>query len=303
MLDSRRIEILENAKNRFFYDRVHNTLHDRSCSQIRLLDDKRIDVYYELRRNDIRRARLCPECRRMLAIRSGMRNRMSTSSRYFFFFLGFFKRIGAEEKDLIRLFLEKEGELSYISENCVQIKVNEDTWRVALEGKTLELQHNNYVVDDHCNRVFTSGFHMQRMEGLMNAFHHYTNTMAGYTFDYHRREIEEYYCSVRREKIQVRLAITDNYTAFPWKSLLYDYYTFVDFRGIAVSSGKEPRFRVLNIMAAESKSDDLALVTCQIPKWRRGSFITVMSTLKSAAIQEESEDYLLVCESTIPQIA
>ena len=156
-----RQQLFQNAENRFFYSSKTNTIHDRLCKSVNDIDERYLYVIPELTKDYIKGKRLCPHCRRKLAVRMGMVKQLRSQTRCYTFFMHFFAEVGAQTEDLVKLFVWNEGSLSYVSDDCIQIRVKEDTWRISHDCEGIALYHNNYEVNLDCTRTFSKSFHKQ----------------------------------------------------------------------------------------------------------------------------------------------
>lgn len=294
-----RQQLFQNAENRFFYSSKTNTIHDRLCKSVNDIDERHLYVIPDLTKEYIKGKRLCPHCRRKLAVRMGMVKQLRSQTRYYSFFMHFFAEVGAQTEDLVKLFVWNEGSLSYVSDDCVQIRVKEDTWRICHDGDGVGLYHNNYEVNLDCTRTFSNSFHKQ-FDNNDPSFKNLANIICTYTFNYHRRKAEQYARKVNEEKLQAQLAIVDNYAVVEKKSLLHYYFTFVDI-GNRATEDQHPCF-VDSLREINSEEHcDYSLVTCRVPKWRKDEFLRAMNSLKSYAFTEARYDYPGLCEELVPQ--
>ncbi len=297
MTEKSKIQLIRNAENRFFYDRRRNVIHDRQCSMLKNLDADDLDALSDLTPSYIGRKVLCPKCKRMAAIRNGMRGNLRTRSEQLWFFTDFFTRAGAQNCDLVRIFIFGGGSLWAVSQDCIEIHVNEDLWRVSVEGGVLTLLHNNYDVNEDYTRTFCGGFHLQ-CDGNLPTFHNFTKIMCEYSFDYHKRVMKEYDARVRQLRFESTLAIANNYVRRDRRSLLHAYYTFVGF------PNDKKAFRVRGMKVLENvEMGNYIVITCRVPRWRRREFENMMDALKETAKAEQRFDYPDICESAVPQLA
>lgn len=227
-----------------------------------------------------------------------MRGRLKTSSEQIGYFTDFFSRVGADTCDLARLFIYNEGSMRSVSQDCIEIHVKEDTWRIRKNDEGITLLHNNYQVKDDYSRSFEKGFHVQG-NAYHPSFHCITEAMCTYSFDYHRRMIEAYDKKVRWLHFETGLAIANNYVCCDRRSILFNYFTFIDIQGKEPSSRKFQGMKILN----RTEKDGYTVITCRIPFWKRTEFEGMMGSLKKRALKERRFEYLDVCESAVPQPA
>jgi len=297
MTEQNKIRLIQNADNRFFYDRRRNMIHDRQCTLLDTLNTDDLVAVDTLAPGFVTRKKLCPTCKRKAAIRNGMHGRLRTSSDQMQFFTDFFGAVGASTCDLARMFIYDGGSVKQISNDCIEIHDKQDTWRVIASENELSLLHNNYEVNDDYSRTFGGGFHVQ---GNLkhSSFHSIVETICTYSFDYHKR-ILAYNKRIQLLHFETGLAIANNYVCCDKKSLLFNYYTFIDIQGLAGSRGTIRGMRILECTVR----DGYAMITCRIPIWRRKEFESMMGLLKDKAYEEQRFDYLDVCEGAVPQPA
>ena len=298
MREAVRQSLLADNSNRFFYDEEKNVLHDRLCRQVEKIKESKVKPLSELNSNYMKTKKLCIFCRRRLAIRNGMQGYMKYDEKQLKLFMVFLGQVGAKDDDLINLFVRNEGRLAQISADMIGIKVREDWWRISKHGGRLELFHNNYTTDKACNRIFDGKYHRQYDFGLPT-FQNFTRIICGYTFAYHKKQLEEYNRKVQKYWLESNLALIDNYMQEDRRSLMFHYYTFVDIDNRTCEKTKDIRFKPLKLIDA---GEDYSVVTCRILKWENQSFRSMMQKLKKQALEEERKEYIGVCESAIRQI-
>ena len=301
MSNANKLDLLLNPENRFVYDNKRKMIHDRDCTLVKEIRNNQLDVFRELSPLIVQEKRLCPICKRKLAVRYGMKDDARKNSRYFDFYMEFFNKIDASNDDLVWLFIREGGSVEYVSRSCVQIHVREDTWRINYTGSELNLLHNNYTVNEEGERRFTEGFHVQDTRGK-NAFHYYVFAMCKYRYEFHRQEYEKYQENVRRMRFQAAIAVSENYVRLEKKSLLFDYYCFVDINEDADDCDQVRSLCSMKILK-RSVQKGLHVNTCRVPKWKRKWFHEMMKSLKERAYNSYLFDYLEVCEEFIPQVA
>lgn len=298
MTEKSKLKLIKKAENRFFYDWNTNMIHDRQCAELINMSVYNMDAVDFLTPRYVAHKNFCPQCKRKVAIRNGMRGRLRTSSEQMRFFMDFFQKADARTQDLSRLFIFEGGTLECVSRDCVEIRVKEDAWRITAPDDGLTLFHNDYLVNDDHSRTFTGRFHVQGGP-VHPSFHHCARAMIQYSFDYHKRGLEAYDNKVRLLHFEAGLAIASNYVCCDRKSLLYAYYTFID---IPADGSARPKIHGMKILERTEK-DGYAVITCRIPRWRRREFELAMGILKDRAYDERRFDYLNVCENAVPQPA
>ena len=132
----RRDSLMDNYRMLYAYSKMDRVLHDRDCPYVKEIPDKS----FRMADDFVRGMTLCPLCMQRGLIRHGVgddRRRLADYER-------FFGRIGLSESELYSLMIVHKAQLKWINKDMMQIRVNEDTWRVLFKGERVELWHNNY---------------------------------------------------------------------------------------------------------------------------------------------------------------
>lgn len=145
-----------NSEVKFVFSKKDRVLHDRTCkcvSKISMLDSEYLTYLPK-------GAALCPCCDFTAIIRNSIRlgERVDV-------YINFFGKVGATLEDVKLLLLEHGAYLKWKDFTTLQLKVHDDYWLVKCQGSSIELFHNNYLVDENGNRIFGSGFHSQAVPG------------------------------------------------------------------------------------------------------------------------------------------
>lgn len=76
----------------------------------------------------------------------------------------FFDKYNVPSELLYELFVDNGAKATDIG-NCIEIRCNEDTWRIYPKygEKEVELKHNNYVTNFFGQRYFQRGYHKQKI--------------------------------------------------------------------------------------------------------------------------------------------
>ena len=288
--------LLQNADNRFFCDTQRNVIHDRQCPRLRFLNPDELEVLKTVTPTYARGKHFCPECKRKVAIRNGMRGRLYSSAEQLRCLMEFFRDAGAQTYDLIRLFVFKGGAAEPIARDCVELKVQDDTWRISSSDGRLTLYHNSYEVNDDYTRSFTGGFHVQNDHGSSD-FHGLTKIICTYAYKYHEQAQKAYDRKLRQLHFETSIAVVSNFRRLDKRSALFAYFIYVDLKG---RKAYHRQARYMKVLERKDRGD-CSVITCRIPRWRRSEFERQMRVLKSRAIAERRMDYPEVCEREISQ--
>lgn len=144
-------------------------------------------------------------------------------------YINFFGKAGATLDDIRLLLLENGAYLKWKDFTTLQLKVHDDYWLVKYQGNSIELFHNNYIVDEHGNRIFGKGFHSQAIPGEKN-FSNACKVMVEYTWEKHRGMVEAEVESLN----WIRLSEKEDRIAFVGKEVA-DAMTLFRKEGIEIS--------------------------------------------------------------------
>lgn len=260
----------DDSKVKFIRSKKDGILHDRTCkcvSKISMLDS---EYFTYLPENAVFGS--C--CNFTAMIRSGIRlgERVDV-------YINFFGKVGATLDDIRLLLLENGAYLKWKDFTTLQLKVHDDYWLVKYQGDSIELFHNNYIVDEHGNRIFGKGFHPQAIPGEKN-FSNVCKVMVEYTWEKHRGLVEAEVESLN----WVRLSEKEDRIAFVGKEVA-DAMTLFRQEGIEVSL--ESVFRV--------SESGFCIMICKVEKGQE-KLSSVMQTLGSMAGKGDMAYQYLCCE-------
>lgn len=157
-LRRRRSSLLDNRKLKYVIDKRLGYLHDKSCKKVKSIDDQYFDMTEEL----VPDMALCKTCCRAAWIRSGIGDDAKRMSAY----IRFFQKCKVSNPTLKKLMLDYNAQLHIEDINTMSVKINEDTWQIHIDSEgSLQLYHNNYIVARDGSRIFTQGFHDQKLHG------------------------------------------------------------------------------------------------------------------------------------------
>ena len=221
---------------------------------------------------------------------------------YLLFYLEFFRNAGATAYDLHKLFSENDAKIFYDTAISVMLEVNEDCWIVENSpDEGLVLWHNNYEVNPDLTRTFTDGFHRQYVYDVSD-FGFFARKMAAYSWKAHQDTLREYNEDMRRRRIRARLAVADNFTEEPSLSSRYSYFTFAYYGEDITRPAREAHVGLEVIEKYPPDSRRFCVIKCRVFKSQENAFLSLMQRIKTDCPEELMQDYLDLCEETIPQI-
>ena len=169
---------------------ANNTLHDRDCvivQKIYAKPESEVKLLNRVTAEQYNRAQTCRYCIRKLAIRNGL----GMSQKYVKALQYYFDTVGADTYSLRKLFITHSGQLKYIDNRTIEIRVREDTWRIVRADGRLHLYHRNYVADEDNFRQFKDGFHRQCIGDAWDADDFGSIARIIWTYDYHRMHAQK----------------------------------------------------------------------------------------------------------------
>ncbi len=182
MARRKRSSKMDNPKMKYIYSTKTLLQHDRDCP----IAAKIKDEYFEMSENFQIDKRNCTFCNRSSLIRNGIKDGSKRIDTY----NNFFKRIGATNKDLYKLFIENKAIVKWENNNTVKLYVGEDNWKVLCDLENgHRLYHNNYICLHDYSRHFDGGFHEQIVLGSRN-FHNILNVILSYSWEEHVEKIK-----------------------------------------------------------------------------------------------------------------
>ena len=163
-LISKRANASSNPKLRYVASTRGNVIHDKTCIETKQIKDENI-LFFE---KFPERYELCPNCRRKIWVRMGIKE----ETKHFDLYYRFIMNMKLSDKQLRHLF-ENQGVAIHMDieqSDRIDIKYREDNWyiRAISQGEykldRYELFHNNYGIIDNRERVIYSGYHRQKIE-------------------------------------------------------------------------------------------------------------------------------------------
>lgn len=296
-MNSHSLQYYQNGQSayRVLYSRKSRILHDITCRHAYGIPYTEFDVLPKLTQKNISGMKLCKECRRRMLVRSGM----TGSERQLKEYLDFFEKVGATDRDLQRIVIDRKGCFTLLSDHLLELKVNEDTWQIGINGCGLFLCHNNYHINKEGIRVFENTFHLQNDFGIQT-FWNYTRIITTYSFTQHKaiekKRERKLFCA----KLKAELAIVNQFKREERFSLFFRYYLFVDCYD-KHGKAKSYRRRFIHILS-EEPCGEYVIIRCRIWKRDQKAFDSYMKHLRDKAFCECRADYVEACEQNIPQV-
>lgn len=169
-------DLMRGSEMIYFYQEGNEFVHDKDCLKVQDIPA----LKFRASKHKPKGKHFCPQCSRKLYLRIACDKH-------------------PEDADLCEDFLEWHPVSTKRIRHCVvdlgmkftdvhydrmTIEGREDTWMIrGVEGKPLELWHNNYVVTSGKDRVFTGGFHRQKIRG--GSFTKVLNYIEWYSYKKH----------------------------------------------------------------------------------------------------------------------
>lgn len=176
--DKSKLQSLRDNKGVFFlYDNKEHILHDKTCS---VIDSKPLADFsvYEGYLMDVA---YCEKCSLKLHIRMAVGDDFKRCDSY----IAFLKRGGLSEADIKQLTGYSNFSMRFLGPNCLQVKVNEDTWKIEKQGKKYYLYHNNYYFLNKTDRMLPSNCGEFHRQCVRNGLYPIMDRICKYSFDDH----------------------------------------------------------------------------------------------------------------------
>lgn len=181
--------ILSDEKIKFVYSNKTLTIHDKSCSRVKLMDDEELNSSEEYLQGYV----ACPKCELKAYIRAGAKDIKSYDE-----YIKLFNLMGADRDLIKRMYLglkfktqlshmHTEGyKYSNLTDNAITVWYREDTWRIGVTDKDrVRLEHNNYKRIKGGAREFVPGFHIQSDRTHSAKIDYALDVIRDYRFESH----------------------------------------------------------------------------------------------------------------------
>ena len=154
---------MSDEQNRFVYVPKWNTVHDKSCPEVKYLATEDLQFKHDL----VPGAKQCPVCNLLRCLRIGARDGIREKA-----YRDFFDSLAVTRDSIQRLYTTLQAQ-TRLSGDFLIIWCREDTWkieRISKNSTRVVLWHNNYYINSNYMRVFYGGFHKQLPEGVTLSF-------------------------------------------------------------------------------------------------------------------------------------
>lgn len=165
------------------YVRITDTIHDKSCRQLNVVNDKNL---IELERYD-RLLSQCSDCAMRSYIRVGCLD---------FDRITFYEKVYKQGKvsvDILKEMYVDNGMTTHFENNTLHIHYKEDDWKIEFDTysafKRAFLFHNNYYVDENGKRFIREGYHKQIKEWTSTA--DIMMLIKNYSYEEHKKMEKE----------------------------------------------------------------------------------------------------------------
>lgn len=292
MFAEKRKSRMNTSQLRYAYDTRKKVLHDRSCRWVSKIPDE----FFEMCRDFDHGMNLCRKCHIRMLIRACIDDQEDVELAE-----QILRRLYAKREDMVSLLNRKNVEIRCVSNRSLEVKLNDDTWRIVAprkEGEELTLLHNNYRIEDG-KRIIERGFHRQCINGR-KSFKAASRIIVDYKAQFHIEEIYRSSGSGKSESdmylemapdndVQIEQDNFNRPTAVRLRrfSLISDRYMFIDTKAKHhenVFRKRKLRYKVIY----ESYCDDFAygVVICSIPKWYRSKMFAAINNIKRDMYKE-----------------
>ena len=295
-----KMQKLNNAANKFVIDVKNQILHDRHCRCVRNIDAEDFDMAKSFQEG----LKLCKVCADVALIRKCV-----NSSKDFNIVKTIFRKMKAETQDLQWLCNCKLVQMKAISPHVVELRVNEDVWRIEIsdDGKYRTLLHNNYRIIG-TKRIMGKGFHTH-FERKPARFHEIAKAMIKYDTEFHiRQRIENPPVDVMELAPENDIYVVDLQELFSIPTvirlkkikLFYHRYLYIDnVENFGEKVFKERGIKAKIISKAASDEFGYAVVICDIPKWQREKVFSAMTKIKALMWRKGYKSAYVCIQATI----
>lgn len=166
-------QIASDEKIKFVIDRKTGIIHDKSCVEVRRIDDENI-----IPEANYVKIPTCEKCRRKAYIRAGAKDFKELEK-----YEKLFSHMRLTDAMIERMYIglgfqtcmshmNIQGyEMSHLKDNAITIWYKDDRWRLGVTDKgRVRLEHNNYKKLKKHKRQFTPGFHIQSERTVSTSF-------------------------------------------------------------------------------------------------------------------------------------
>lgn len=282
---------LNDSQFKYAYNTDEKILHDRSCELIKKIPDEYFDMLKEADYN----MRFCRKCHVRALIRNCIddQNDICIVEKIL-------KRAYAKHEDVIGLFARKNIQMKCISDSIIEIKINDDKWRIIIENENdkLVLMHNNYHIENG-NRIIEQGFHRQTVNGRQS-FKAISQIIINYKSSFHvekaqrliteeKRKCDKYLELAPDNDIEIVNDYFNIATVVKLKkfAIIYNRYMFVDTKVEHYKKVFQDRqISYKTIDAVYCAEFVYGIIVCDVPKWHRRKMFSAINRIKRNIYKE-----------------
>lgn len=292
----RRDSLMSNRAMRYAYSSVEKRIHDHDCTEVSKIPDAEFEMLTEYR-TDLKR---CWLCGRRAIVRAGI---SCDDAKRMDAYTDILRRFGAMTGELYALIIVNHAQLFDVRQDSVCIRCGEDTWMLCRDQAELSLYHNNYEVLENYERLLKQTFHLQQTGTPPHAFRFLINLILRYSWPEHKARFREEALAQNQEELRARFRQASNVLRQKRWSLLYVYYTAIDYADKLCTYCAENRVK-LRILAAETAQQPCRMLHCRVRRWEVKRFLAAAERLKENSIKAADAGYVTVCEElteTLPE--
>ena len=284
----RRDSLMSNRTMRYAYSSVEKRIHDRDCTEVSKIPDAEFEMLAEYWTS----LKRCWLCRRRAIVRAGI---SCDDAKHMDAYMDILRRFGAMTGELYALIIVNHAQLLDVKRDSVCIRCGEDTWMLCGVQAELSLYHNNYEVLGNYERLLKPTFHLQQTRDQPRAFHFLINLMLHYSWPEHVERFKAEALAQKREALRARFSQTSNVLRQKRWSLLYVYYTAIDYEDKLRTYCAENKAK-LKILSAEVTQQSSRILHCRVRRWEVRRFLKAAERLKEDSIKAADAGYVTMCE-------
>ncbi|MGN1421036.1 MAG: hypothetical protein ACI4XC_05940 [Eubacterium sp.] len=283
------VDKMSNPSYKYAFSRLSEEYHDKSCSLVRSIPQYELD--YTMLYSDS--YNWCPRCYKTALIRYGVGGDVKLLDRY----VDFFKSVKASKELLHFLIIEKQAKLWIVSTETMQIKVNDDTWRVTKKGDKYTLMHNNYYINESGKRVIQKTFHLQAKN--INSFKTCVNIISSYSWNKHIEKQTEKQALIEKANKR-RLLIfelsndcfVENFMYVKNKYLFSEKFVYLDNRDYDADIFLEKNNIKINFLDEYIMTNgNYRWIVCKVPKRYLTGFYSAMRQISGFMLKKHDYEY------------
>ncbi len=284
----RRDSLMSNRTMRYAYSSVEKRIHDRDCTEVPKIPDAEFEMSAEYRTG----LKRCWLCRRRAIARAGI---SCDDAKRMDAYMDLLRRFGAMTGELYTLIVVNHAQLFDVKQNSVRIRCGEDKWMLCGDQAGLSLYHNNYEVLENYERLLKPTFHLQQTREQPRAFHFLIDLMLHYSWPEHVERFKAEALAQKQEALRARFRQTSNALRQNHWSLLYIYYTAIDYEDKLYTYCAENKAK-LKILSVDAIQQPYRILYCRVRRWEVSRFLKAAERLKEDSIKAADASYVTTCE-------